>query len=120
MQISLRVTPEVYEAIKAVAAAEKRSVNRQLELMIEDWLRRRGGPRPPGRSGSCPGSPRTARATTPAGPRSRVRSPPLRRRLAPPVAHQDGPGRGFWIPLPLWVGPAGCHACGPLRAAWRA
>ena len=42
MQISLRVTPEVYEAIKAVAAAEKRSVNRQLELMIEDWLRRRG------------------------------------------------------------------------------
>jgi hypothetical protein len=43
VQISLRVTPEVYEAIKAVAAAEKRSVNRQLELMIEDWLRRRGG-----------------------------------------------------------------------------
>jgi hypothetical protein len=41
VQISLRVTPEIYEAIKAVAAAEKRSINRQLELMIEDWLQRR-------------------------------------------------------------------------------
>jgi hypothetical protein len=41
VQLSLRVTPEMYEAIKAVAAAERRSINRQLELMIEEWLRRR-------------------------------------------------------------------------------
>lgn len=41
MQITLRVTPDVYDAIKATATADKRSINRQIEHMIEEWLRRR-------------------------------------------------------------------------------
>jgi hypothetical protein len=44
VQISLRVTPETYQALKAAAADEGRSLNKQLERVLEDWLRRR---RPP-------------------------------------------------------------------------
>jgi hypothetical protein len=55
VQLSLRVTPEMYEAIKAVATVERRSINRQLELMIEEALEQRRrereereGPQQPG------------------------------------------------------------------------
>ena len=41
VQISLRVTPETYEALKAVAAEEGRSLNRQIERMLEETLRQR-------------------------------------------------------------------------------
>ena len=47
MQISLRVTPETYEALKAAAVDEGRSLNKQLERVLEEWLRRRTEPRPP-------------------------------------------------------------------------
>ena len=35
---SLRIDDEVYDLVKSVAAAEKRSINSQLELFIEDSL----------------------------------------------------------------------------------
>jgi hypothetical protein len=41
VQISLRVTPETYQALKAAAAEEGRSLNKQLERVLEEWLRRR-------------------------------------------------------------------------------
>lgn len=42
MQISLRVTPETYQALKAAATEEGRSLNKQLERVLEAWLRERG------------------------------------------------------------------------------
>ena len=47
MQISLRVTPATYEALKAAAVDEGRSLNKQIERVLEEWLRRRAEPRPP-------------------------------------------------------------------------
>ena len=47
VQISLRVTPATYEALKAAAVDEGRSLNKQIERVLEEWLRRRTEPRPP-------------------------------------------------------------------------
>ena len=41
MKVTLRVRPEVYEAAKEAAADERRSLNRQLEVFIEEGLARR-------------------------------------------------------------------------------
>jgi hypothetical protein len=41
VQISLRVTPETFRALKAAAVEEGRSLNKQLERVLEEWLRRR-------------------------------------------------------------------------------
>jgi len=41
VKVTLRVRPEVYEAAKEVAAAERRSLNRQLEVFIEAALEQR-------------------------------------------------------------------------------
>ena len=38
----LRITPEVMEAVERVAAAELRSVNAQLEVLVREALARRG------------------------------------------------------------------------------
>jgi hypothetical protein len=37
----LRLPPELYAAVEAVAAAEDRSVNAQLNVAIREWLRGR-------------------------------------------------------------------------------
>lgn len=41
----LRVKPEVLEAVERLAAAELRSVNAQLEVLLREALARRGGAR---------------------------------------------------------------------------
>lgn len=41
----LRVKPEVLEAVERLAAAELRSVNAQLEVLLREALARRGGMR---------------------------------------------------------------------------
>jgi hypothetical protein len=41
VQITLRVIPETYQGLKAAAAEEGRSLNRQIERVLEEWLRRR-------------------------------------------------------------------------------
>ena len=52
--VSIRVKPEVYEAIKAGAAEGRRSINRQIELLIDLALeqqareREQRDDRPPG------------------------------------------------------------------------
>jgi hypothetical protein len=38
---SIRARPDVASELRAVAAAERRSVNKQIELMLEEWLRQR-------------------------------------------------------------------------------
>lgn len=45
----MRVKPEVLEAIERLAAAELRSVNAQVEVLLREALARRGGSRPPPR-----------------------------------------------------------------------
>ena len=42
----IRVRPEVLEAVERLAAAELRSVNAQLEVLLREALARRGGLRP--------------------------------------------------------------------------
>lgn len=42
----LRVKPEVLDAVERLAAAELRSVNAQLEVLLREALARRGGGRP--------------------------------------------------------------------------
>ncbi|MCF8504561.1 MAG: Arc family DNA-binding protein [Caulobacter sp.] len=42
----LRVKPEVLDAVERLAAAELRSVNAQLEVLLREALARRGGVRP--------------------------------------------------------------------------
>lgn len=39
----MRVKPEVLEAVERLAAAELRSVNAQLEVLLREALSRRGG-----------------------------------------------------------------------------
>lgn len=39
----MRVKPEVLEAVERLAAAELRSVNAQLEVLLREALARRGG-----------------------------------------------------------------------------
>jgi len=39
----LRVKPEVLDAVERLAAAELRSVNAQLEMLLREALARRGG-----------------------------------------------------------------------------
>lgn len=39
----MRVRPEVLEAIERLAAAELRSVNAQVEMLLREALARRGG-----------------------------------------------------------------------------
>ena len=41
----LRVKPEVLDAVERLAAAELRSVNAQLEVLLREALARRGGVR---------------------------------------------------------------------------
>jgi hypothetical protein len=41
VRITLRLPPELYEALKAVAEAEVRSVNGQIELAIREHLNTR-------------------------------------------------------------------------------
>ena len=41
----LRVKPEVLEAVERLAAAELRSVNAQLEVLLREALSRRSGPK---------------------------------------------------------------------------
>lgn len=45
----LRVRPEVLDAVERLAAAELRSTNAQLELLLREALTRRGIPLPHGR-----------------------------------------------------------------------
>jgi len=42
----LRVKPEVLDAVERLAAAELRSVNAQLEVLLREALSRRGGVKP--------------------------------------------------------------------------
>jgi hypothetical protein len=42
----LRVKPEVLDAVERLAAAELRSVNAQLEVLLREALARRGGVKP--------------------------------------------------------------------------
>lgn len=42
----MRVKPEVLEAIERLAAAELRSVNAQVEVLLREALAKRGGVRP--------------------------------------------------------------------------
>lgn len=45
----LRVSPAVIQAVERLAAAELRSVNAQIEVLLREALARRGaGPSPPG------------------------------------------------------------------------
>jgi hypothetical protein len=39
--LPIRVTPETYEGLKAAATEEGRSLNKQLERVLEAWLRER-------------------------------------------------------------------------------
>ena len=41
MAFSIRVRPDVAAEVKAIAAAERRSLNKQIEVMLDDWLQRR-------------------------------------------------------------------------------
>jgi hypothetical protein len=46
----IRITPEVLEAVERLAAADLRSVNAQVEVLLREALRARGAlkkPRPP-------------------------------------------------------------------------
>jgi predicted HicB family RNase H-like nuclease len=48
VSMSIRVRPEIAEEVRANAAAARRSINREVELYIEEALeRRRQGQRPP-------------------------------------------------------------------------
>ena len=44
----LRINPAVMAAVERLAAAELRSVNAQLEVLLREALARRGGPPPKG------------------------------------------------------------------------
>lgn len=39
----LRLDPETWEALQRIAAAEFRSVNGQIEFVLNDWLRKNYG-----------------------------------------------------------------------------
>jgi hypothetical protein len=46
----LRLTPALYERVRALAAREMRSVNAQIEFLLAEAVRRRTAPGPPARS----------------------------------------------------------------------
>lgn len=51
----LRLSPEVYEGLRAWAAQDLRSLNGHIEWLLRDALRRRPGrPRPPHPPGASP------------------------------------------------------------------
>jgi len=50
----IRVRPEVLDAVEQLAAAELRSVNAQVEVLLKEALSRRGRLPPPGSSAKEP------------------------------------------------------------------
>ncbi len=55
--ILLRISPELWEQLNRWAADELRSVNAQIEYMLREAVRRRGGDRPAENGGGPPTGP---------------------------------------------------------------
>lgn len=51
----LRISPELFEALQRIAEQEFRSVNGQMEMILTEYVRRRGRPAPELEGSPAPG-----------------------------------------------------------------
>jgi hypothetical protein len=74
-RFALRLTPDLARSVRAIAAAERRSVNKQLEVWLEAAVRRWRREHPAG-EGDDPDDPDGARERGRPDPASRPQEPP--------------------------------------------